>query len=229
LKEWVPPSILDHYLAPAFVLLGLVVVGWARRRRVVPPTTVCLVLAACYLGFSYTRTIPIAVIVLAPLVGAAWRDDPFTNTPVRAWRPPGLRSLLSQLAVLLVVVAVVLPHIPGVQRGAPFGASAALDTLPGRANVLNEYDLGGWLLWTARDTSPGIDGRTEIYSPSYVSNYIAALGLNGDWRRFVATHHFDAAWLRTSTPLIWGLRSEGWTTAYKNDFSVVLVPPGSSP
>ena len=107
-------------------------------------------------------------------------------------------------------------------------ASRTLDALPGRAHVLNEYDLGGWLLWTARDTSPAIDGRTEIYDKAYVSRYVETMRLKGDWRGFVDSERFAAAWLRTSTPLLWGLKSEGWTEIYRDDFSVIVVPPSQA-
>jgi hypothetical protein len=168
----------------------------------------------------------VAVIVLAPLAGAAWSPpvDGNENVPRNE-----VRLLLASAIALVAVAALLLPQLPGVQRGAPWAASRALDDLPGRASVLNEYDLGGWLLWTARDTAPGIDGRTEIYSTDYVGSYLAALQLHAGWQRFVRNQRFDAAWLRTSTPLAWGLKSEGWTEVYHNDFSTILVPPAAAP
>jgi hypothetical protein len=224
--EWGPPSILNHFFAPAFVLLAILAVGWARNPVPVRPPVLCLMIAACYLGFSYTRTIPVAVIVLAPMAGSAWSpsvecdDNPPRNE---------VRMLVASAIALATVAALLLPQLPGVQRGAPWAASRALDDLPGRASVLNEYDLGGWLLWTARDTAPGIDGRTEIYSTDYVGGYLAALQLQDGWQRFVESHRFDAAWLRTSTPLAGGLKSEGWIEVYHNDFSTRLVSPAAAP
>jgi hypothetical protein len=183
--------------------------------------------AACFLGFAYTRTIPIAVIVLAPLAATAW-SSPERNLDRQANPPRGTARVFAAAAIVLVIAAVAwLPYVPGVQRGAPWDASRTLDHLGGRANVLNEYEFGGWLLWTARDTSPGIDGRTEIYASSYVRDYIQALQLEGQWRSFVTTHRFDAAWLRTSTPLVYGLTSRGWKPIFRDDFTVILVPPGS--
>jgi hypothetical protein len=225
IAEWAPPSLLDKFFAPAFVLLAVLAVGWARHPVPARPTLVCLVVATCYLGFSYTRTIPVAVIVLAPLAAEVWSRN--TERPAGASRRE-LLSLAISSAVFVGVVAMVLPLVPGVQRGAPWRASRTLDALPGRAHVLNEYDLGGWLLWTARDTSPSIDGRTEIYDKAYVSRYVETMRLKGDWRGFVDSERFAAAWLRTSTPLLWGLKSEGWTEIYRDDFSVIVVPPSQA-
>jgi hypothetical protein len=118
-----------------------------------------------------------------------------------------------------------LPHVPPIKRGAPFEASASLDALPGRARVLNDYVLGGWLLWTARDTSPAIDGRTEIYTPDYVAQAMGTPRLAPGWRRFIARNDFDAVWLSKDAPLVFALTTLGWTKRYANDYTIILVPP----
>jgi hypothetical protein len=100
-----------------------------------------------------------------------------------------------------------------------------LDDLPGRAHVLNEYVWGGWLLWTARDTSPVIDGRTEIYSVDHVRRTLAAQTLQSGWQEYIAENDFDAAWLSSGSPLVFGLESLGWRAAFHNSYSVILVPP----
>jgi hypothetical protein len=127
--------------------------------------------------------------------------------------------------VAVVLAAVWLPQVPAIQRGAPWRASAALDALPGRAHVLNQYTLGSWIIWTARDTSPAIDGRTEIYSPEYVTKALGVVGLSPGWKRFIRHQHFDAVWLYKGAPLISALRELGWTTYFHDADSVILVPP----
>ena len=129
------------------------------------------------------------------------------------------------LAAFLAVALIWIPQMPGVQRHAPWRASEALDRLPGRARVLNEYVLGGWLLWTARDVSPAIDGRTEIYQPDYVGQAMAATHMGPGWRRFVERHHFDAAILSNDSQLVFGLKTLGWRVAFRDSSRVILVPP----
>jgi hypothetical protein len=220
--EWAPPSLLDPYFAPPFLLVALLAVCWSQNATRVDKITISLALAACLVGLAYNRTTPVAVIVLAPLVAAAWQRTMNSMT-----RSNAVATSWTWGAGIgfVAVTCILLPLLPPIPREAPWAASRQLDALPGRASVLNEYDLGGWLLWTARDTAPGVDGRTEIYSPSYVGAYVRALGMSGSWERFVKVHRFQAAWLRTSTPLVYGLKREGWQVTYRNDFSVILVPP----
>jgi hypothetical protein len=127
--------------------------------------------------------------------------------------------------VFVLAAAVKLAGVPGLTPHMPRTSPEKLDALPGHARVLNEYGFGGWLIWTARDVSPGIDGRSEIYSPSYVSGYFAALGMQPGWKQFVAKHSFEAAWLHKSTPLTLGLRSLGWRTVWHEGDTLILVPP----
>ena len=102
---------------------------------------------------------------------------------------------------------------------------ATLDALPGKARVLNEYGEGGWIIWRARDTSPAIDGQSEIYGSLCVSAYLSALTVQPGWRAWVARGDFDAAWLYARTPLANRLQADGWTVRQRAGDSVVLLPP----
>ena len=223
--EWTPPSLARPFNVGATILVGIVVVGWARHhiRSSLPDVT--LFLASVLLGLSYSRTVPIAVIVLAPMAAASLQA--LRRRPVPAVHPNRRQRALTVTTVAASVLAASfwLPSVPPVKQGAPWEVSTLLDRLPGRAHVLNEYEWGGWLLWAARDVSPGIDGRTEIYSVEYVRDYTRSLGLGPGWSNFIDDQDFDAAWLRRESPLVLGLATEGWRTAFRNDYSVVLLPP----
>ncbi len=136
--------------------------------------------------------------------------------------------LVSLVGLLTVVGASIwVPQIATTERRVPTRASAFLDALPGRAKVLNQYNLGGWMLWTARNLSPAVDGRTEIYTPAYLDSLFSAENMGPGWQTFVDRYDFDAAWLYRNTRLVEGLRSLGWVEAFHDDRTVVLLPPGA--
>jgi hypothetical protein len=180
---------------------------------------------ATFIGLSYTRTVGILAIAMAPL--AAQTLQSWSGSQVR---PVALSGANRAIAVIMVVVTTVLgtlwlAQIPGIKKGAPYAATRFLDDLPGRAKVINEYEFGGWLLWAGRDVSPGIDGRAETKTVEYLNEYVSTLNLQGDWRSFVRGLDADAAWLRKEAPLVEGLRLLGWQTVHEDDFTYVLVPP----
>ncbi len=233
--EWDPPSILMPTTAAALLLLGIVVVSWARSDARVPPTTIAFVATAVVLGLMYGRTVPVLAIATAPLAAAAVQQASGLKLPV-----PRLNRWL--LAVALAAAAVTLPlmgvraigaQAPDPGRALPDGTSSAalqavaahLNALPGHAKVLNHYDVGGWLIWTARDTSPAVDGRAELYAIDYLDAYVGALSMRPGWRDFVDDVDVDAALLYRDTPLVEGLRHIGWRTTYEEGGLVVLLPP----
>jgi hypothetical protein len=142
---------------------------------------------------------------------------------------PRDRLAVGVLASVFVVSAIVrVQGVPPLDTDRPYEATRALDALPGRAHVLNEYTFGGWMLWAARDTSPGIDGRSEVYGLPYVQRYLGALRMSPGWRSWLERSEFDAAWLRKSTPLVYGLKTQGWRVTHRWDDSLILVPPAET-
>ncbi len=235
--EWAPPSITRPTTACALLLLGVVVIDWARRESKVDAPTISFVAAATVIGMTYSRTVPVLAIAVAPLAAAAiqrWtnRDVPafeLTRGTRRQWMAATL-CVVPVVALLLPRAATVDPvrSMPGGSESRMTAAAGELDALPGRAKVLNEYDLGGWVIWSARDVSPAIDGRAEIYPVEYVEGYVGALSMRPGWDRFVEQMDPDAALLYRQTPLVSGLTSQGWRVTSDDGDVLVLVPPRRS-
>jgi len=226
-SEWVAPSIFRVWTLACLALLAVVVCGWARSGRRVPVTELAYVVTACLIGFGYNRTLPVAAVLLAPLAASALAG--LTRSPATAhpWPAP-LKAIAGVVAVgAVLATAAYLPSARGIESiAASPAASRRLDALPGHARVLNEYEFGGWLLWNARDVSPGVDGRTEIYRAAYIQRYYDTLALRGNWRGFVGDEQFGAAWLYRQTPLAGGLVDElHWKSVWSDQRTVILVPP----
>jgi hypothetical protein len=229
IREFAPPALFSVTNLPTMLLVLVILIQWARSSEVVPVIDVVFVVVAVAVGLTYNRSIPIAAIALAPIAAHAIgtfrqpRDTPVDSVVPRSPRDRYAVALLT--AVFVIAVAIRIPQVPDLVAGTPDTAMQSLDNLPGRAKVLNEYGLGGWIIWTARDTSPGIDGRSEIYDPAYVSSYFAALRMSPGWKEWVEHQPFDAAWLYSTTPLIDGLKELGWHVLRKDGVMILLVPP----
>ena len=235
--EWAPPSIADPTVACALALVIIVVVDWARSQVRIPPTTISFVVGATALGLLYTRTVPVVALALAPLAAAALQAR--ARHSFRAFGLDG-RDVIAIVAVLLVALPVLFVEVSRSRAAAPGrdlptttaaieAATDSLDELPGEPRVLNEYALGGWLLWAARDASPAIDGRTEVFSEEYVEDYLSALAMRPGWAEFVTGLDADAAVLLQETPLTGGLQHLGWTVVRSKDNLLVLTPPPHGP
>jgi hypothetical protein len=228
-SEWDPPSIHMPYGLAFFALLGLLLFTMSRRRQVLPWSTLLPVFLAAYLGLSYIRTIAPAVVILVPYIAKAVGRSPDSKRE-RERGPVALNGVLCGLLAIVAAAGsvLVMRTTPILPTHAPVAATAALERLPGPQRVVNEYDVGGWLLWHAPTAQPAVDGRTEIYSTSYLDRYFSALRLSDpDWAKTIRALHPTAALLHVDTPLVTGLRDIlHWRVVYRDDTWLVLTPPG---
>jgi hypothetical protein len=221
-SEWDPPSIRTAWGLGLLLLLALVVWGWARSGRPVPRGELLYVGLATVLGLSYVRTVVVGAVLLVPVAARALgHGTEGTAFPRRV--AAGFLGAVGLTGLAGAVLA--LATLPALPRDAPFEPVRQVLAQPGQHRVLDEYGLGGWLLWAAPAASPAIDGRTEVYPEPFVADYLNALRMIGDWQRVVRDLHADVAWLRQETPLVYGLTSTGWTVVWRDDFWVVLTPP----
>ena len=223
--EWNPPTLLNPFFGASFILLAIVVVGWARGGRKVDAVEITFVLGGCLASLPYIRTMPVLAIALAPVAAATLNR--LARRPTVEYRQNHANVALSAALVITFVSLAVLwlPQIPSIARGAPWKASAELDALPGRARVLNEYVLGGWLLWSARDTSPAIDGRTEIYAPDYLAETLRSIDSAPGWKSYIEREQLSAVWISKDAPLVRGLKEAGWRVHFRDEDSVIMLPP----
>lgn len=231
--EWQPPNIATLPTAAGLVLLGFVVISWARSRQPVPAYEIAYVFVAAIFALAYVRTGPLAGVLLAPLAAQALSrlfDEPVIGA---RWSRPLAVAAAALTAVTVALGMLWLSVAPAIRAPAPPVASQLLDALPGRARVLTEFDLGDWILWTARDASPSLDGRYEIYEPAYIGRSVDTLNAHGPWQQLVADSGAKAAWLHVGVPLADELQAQlGWTVAWTDGRTVILVPPtkpGSAP
>jgi hypothetical protein len=225
ITEFGAPSILKLGNFSTVALGVIIVVSWASTRRRPQPTEVTFVIAAGLIGAMYNRSVAVAAIALAPIAARALSEwMPRRSRPTRL-HVRDMVAVAVLATIFLLAGGVQLANQSALDSDAPFRASRDLDKLPGRTKVLNEYATGGWLIWTARDTSPAIDGRSEVYGLPYVTAYLNALRLGPGWKKLVSKTDADSAWLYKSTPLVYGLRTMGWTTYKDEGDSVILLPP----
>jgi hypothetical protein len=228
IAEFGTPRLTDPTNITAALLALIVIFSWARSRSRVPWVEVGYVVALVGLGFMYYRNVPIAAIGLAPLAASAMSrargPARITTVPARDRIGLGVVTL-----VFLVFAGERIAATPGLFGGHPLEPGRRLDALPGHARVLNEYNDGGWLLWTAQGSSVAIDGRAEVYGAPYVHAYFSAHDLKPGWQRFVSHGDFSAAYLYRTTPLVQGLKWQGWRTVWRYDHHVLMLPPTPAP
>jgi len=226
--EWLPPSIRE---IPSAITIGMVAVTllvWARGRERVSWVHVALLVVATGWALLYARSVAIGAAMLVPLCAGAVQSLLARPTePVRRherWLVGGIT------AGFLVVAACLVPMTAKAPAGTPNRLNTQLDALPSGTVVLNEYALGGWLLWRHPSLAPVIDGRAEVFDPAYIRRYVSAASASRGWQEFLTQTGARMALVAQGSPLATALEERlAWKQTGSDSGYVLLRAPASSP
>jgi hypothetical protein len=143
---------------------------------------VVLSMVAVVLVLTWSRTVGLGAVILAPLAATAIQDlvgQPIPGTLRRerlAVASAGLGSLL--VAALLVPTVAAAPAI------GPNGLDAALTRLPTGSVVCNDQADGGWLMLQHPGLRPTMDTRVELYSVDHIEAYLRFMAGDAEWQAY---------------------------------------------
>lgn len=209
------------------IILTFGVAALTRRRR---PGAVVLLVPVLLLSLTAIRQTPYFVIAAAPFLAGQASE---TLTAVRARGrtgrvipPPGRRLDLAAGIIGLVVLAGAVaagPAGPDLRRY-PSATLASLTPGPG---LLNDYDWGGFLIWSSPATPVFIDGRLIPYRPTVVGDYVSILEARPGWRELVARRGIREMLVRADAPVSVRARDLGWPVRAVDDAAVLISVPGA--
>jgi hypothetical protein len=232
-------KLVDEWSAPDFkkdwpheaVLLSLILCPllWPVRPS---PGTVAGLLAGLHLSLQASRNQFLVGLLGAPILAGSLASG-VTQATLLAGVERRVNRLDRHKGTLLPVVLLALALLPWAMRhnfveNRRFPAAAARwirDHHP-PGNLLNEYDTGGYLIWSLKDYPVFIDGRIEIYQEHGVlTDYLALIGLGKGWLELLDRYRIQVALLTEGSPLARALETTGWPRTFAGHGTVVLTRP----
>jgi hypothetical protein len=207
ISEWQPTVLWQALTTTLVIAMCVIIVSFTRRTSRATTGTAVWVAAVFVFALVASRNVaPAAILLAVPLAAAL--DDLITfrsEARVPLWVPSALVLLgLAGSAASAAYETTIDSHQP-VRLVHELGA------LPAPRHVLNDYNVGGLITGLQPRASVAIDGRTDNYSPDYITDYIGALGLHGHWQQLLARLDPDSAMLATDSALTHVLVAEyGW-------------------
>ena len=142
---------------------------------------------------------------------------------IRRWTHSGFAIAIFHLGLVLVLVRLIAPVARVDGPSAPIAALAHVPADLRAQPVLNEYGMGGYLIWEG--VKPFVDGRTDFYGDDFMRSYYAAAApdkpaldeLLDQWR---------VRWtmLSPASPLVAVMdQRPGWRRLYADRYAVVHV------
>jgi hypothetical protein len=220
-QEWQPTSARNPFALITLTMIAVVVLTWLRSRSVPPTWQIALAAIAFVATLIMYRTVAIGAIIAAPLFASALQQQrsrppqPLTRRAVSTWLG------LSMAAILLAMpIAGAVAQKP---FGVPDGLRPQLSALPAKTVVLNQFAIGGWLLWAEPQLIPVADLRSEIYSSEYLTAYRNNESVGPGWQAFITRTGAKAALLSEDSALADALQHQLSWRAVGRDNGYVLL------
>lgn len=223
-QEWQPTDARNIFAAVTLGMIALALLPWVRGAAVRPWWQIALAGTAVVFTLAMVRTISVGSIIATPLLASALQEQRRRAQTLLTRR--GTSLWVGLVAAAAIVAAPIAGAIAQRPSGWPEGLRQQLGAIPARTVVLNDFAVGGWLLWAEPQLTPVIDLRSEIYSTEYIRDYRRTEQVRAGWQEFLVRTKPRYALLRTKAPLTVALREQlGWTTVGKDGDYMLLKAP----
>lgn len=232
IQEWSVPDVTTlPGLIFALALFATLAAAFFGRSRVLRDGVVLL--PVLFISLTATRQLPLFPIAAAPYLARVGPDAlaaliarvglrvPSFHTE---GRPPARRVDVAALfaACLALALAAGTGTRAPEQAGFPTGALASLRSGPG---LFDQYDWGGFLIYSAPATPVFVDGRLTPYLPDVISDYATVLGVHPGWRDVLARRGIRQLLVRPTDPIAVRARDLGWPVRARSDVFVLIDVP----
>lgn len=221
-SEWLPPDWISWPSAGFAVLLAATLVGLWRRRENPWTETLLIVLAGVFAAYS-ERTVPVGAAMLAPLAAGPLQALFGRRTPVGARE---VRAVVAAAVLALVALAVAVPRTSDDPLAVPRWADPALGTLPSGTKVLDDWSLGGYLMWRYPRLDLMMHGYGDTFTTAELDRNTGLLMLSPGWQQDLRASGARVALLRPTSRLAYELTGqEGWSIVHRSESLMMLRAP----
>ncbi|WP_141013849.1 hypothetical protein [Nocardioides sambongensis] len=219
--EWAAPDYATLTLLPAAVIVGSGFLIGLRRPPLSAYDVAQLVLAGGLALYS-ERTIPLAVIIAAPITAELWSRRRYPRPPVGR-REIGLVTLVAAAVVIGTTLAGSATRPGAAADLEPFADRLA--RLPAGTPVLTDRSYGAALMWTDPDLDIPVHGYGDVYTDEELDRLDAMSDLEPGWDTTVGDLGVTVAVLPEDSALGYALQREGWVVVDHTDALDYLRAP----
>lgn len=220
IQEWRRPELTQPSTLALIVLVAIVVAIWSAHADLRTWGAASMLLVGVAWGFTYTRSVAVGAIIIAPL--AAQALDTVLGRPRPRWgREPQVLAIV--VAATIAVTALAAWTGPQDPVGVPTRLSSALRSLPPGTVVYNDDSLGGWLMWSFPDLEQTADTRAELYGPDRARSYLKVMSAERGWQASFDRDQPTAALLAEQSRLAGALASDRHWVVAGRDRGFVLM------
>jgi hypothetical protein len=249
INEWASPDFHQLFQQPLlWMLFGLIAVLGLSTKRI-KGRTLLPVLVFAYAALTARRNFGPFAIVAAPVLAtqlddvvSGWFSSARDNLAFvkrianKAQQnkhdfSPVMRNIINFTLIGLLVLAagiktyqVNLPTLVDEYKKEmfPAGAVAWMKQVGLSGNLFNEYDWGGYLIYTLPESKVFVDGRTDLYGDAILDDYLFIMGAKDGWEALLKSYQVDFLLIRSDSSLAKFAEIAGWQALYTDSTSVLF-------
>jgi len=221
--EWLPPTWTSWSSLGFIVLFAVTLAGLWLRGTNTWTETLLIALGGVFAAYA-ERTVPVGAAMLAPLAAAPLQSVLGRRPPVAArerWAVAG------GALVGLVALGLAVPHTSADPLRVPAWADPALGRLPAGTKVLDDWNLGGYLMWRYPRLDLMMHGYGDTFTTAELDRNTRLLQVAPGWPEEVHASGARIALLRPGLLSSQLVTQEQWVVVRRSDDLVLLRAPAS--
>jgi hypothetical protein len=193
IQEWGSPDFKQPSTWPFLVLLLSIIVFAGRSAHRVAWSDLALVTGTAFLALWASRNIAVFAVAATPMLSRlldAWLTERgWQITPTKKISPRMAR--LNWVLLLLVLIGAFGQVVNTLSDETvdeaqaellPVKVAAFLNEEQPEGPMFNDYNWGGYFIFTVRDLPVFVDGRTDLYGDEFLIDYFRSILGGEDWR-----------------------------------------------
>lgn len=236
IQEWLPPDFNEPVqLLFLIVLFTTSLVVLLRWKKIYFKDVAILVIFG-YLALSGRRNIAPFTVAVMPLlyrnVNCALERIPIlqTNRSSKSINPDVSKVINLFLASILWIAVLGKFFYNGhpvivskaIEKDYPVQQITQMQQNNLTGNLLNEYNWGGYLAWTASEYPVFIDARTDLYGDSIFNDWYSMVFAEDDWQALLQQYDIRLVLLYPDRLLISALIEQGWIVQSQDPVGILL-------
>ena len=236
IQEWLPPEFNEPVQLLFLVIFIITSVVVLLRWKNINFKDVAILFIFGYLALSGRRNIaPFAVTVLPILsrnIFFPLKRIQFIakKKPIKSLNPATSKIINISLVGLLWVAVLGKYFYNGhpvivnntIAKDYPVQQIAKIQQSNYSGNLLNEYNWGGYLAWTASEYPVFIDARTDLYGDSIFNDWYSLVFTEDNWQALLQQYDIGIVLLYPDRPLISVLIEQGWKIQFQDPVGILL-------
>jgi hypothetical protein len=223
-SEWKSP---DFTAVPACMVLALMIVLalvlFLRAPRSSWTDILLLLTAFASAVYSY-RTVPVAAVMLMPLIARAAQG--LLRRDNEGVRRPELAVVLGLIGLALAALAVAVPQTSNQPFATPSWEQPSLSALPAGTKVASDWSYGSYLMWRYPQLDLLMHGYGDTFTVPELQRNTDIIELSPGWDEELRATGCRVAVLTPDTPLAYALQhQEGWHVVHTSKELVMLTAP----